>query len=100
MLSSFLETFDVGCVIPGKVTLQEFVNYYSNISDSLENDDYFNLMMRNVWHIDQRNDPFSATGVPGMRILRTQADGTQYVEETKESRFHGLMDSEVSSTPA
>ena len=54
-LNSFLETFDVGCIIPGKVTLDEFINYYSNISENMDNDDYFDLMINNVWGINNTN---------------------------------------------
>ncbi|KAH8077630.1 serine/threonine kinase [Aureococcus anophagefferens] len=47
----FLETFDVGGDLDGKVTAQEFENYYENVSCSVDDDDYFELMMRNAWHI-------------------------------------------------
>ena len=34
-----------------KLTLQEFVEYYTNISASIDNDDYFELMIRNAWNL-------------------------------------------------
>jgi hypothetical protein len=33
----------------GKVTFEEFVEYYNNISCSIENDAYFDLMISNAW---------------------------------------------------
>ena len=83
-LSSFLETFDVGGVRHGKVTRQEFINYYSNISESVENDDYFELMIRNVWHVDGHSDAQSQAA--SKRVMMTRSDGSQHVEEHKDAR--------------
>lgn len=33
------------------MTLEEFTEYYNNISSSIDNDDYFALMMNNSWNI-------------------------------------------------
>ena len=33
----------------GTVTHEEWIDYYSNISCSIDNDDYFVLMMENAW---------------------------------------------------
>lgn len=49
ILLEMLESFDVGGEKDGKVTKKEFQNYYSNISASIDNDDYFELMIRNAW---------------------------------------------------
>jgi hypothetical protein len=50
----FLDTFDVGGVRPGLITREEFVRYYTNISASINDDDYFELMLRKVWHINEQ----------------------------------------------
>lgn len=31
--------------------MDEFIEYYTNISASLDNDDYFALMMNNSWNL-------------------------------------------------
>lgn len=46
VLKEFLETFDAG-EKDGKVTLKEFERYYANISASIDDDDYFELVIRN-----------------------------------------------------
>jgi len=51
VLAEFLDTFDVGGEKDGMVTKDEFTNYYKNISASIDSDDYFELMIRNAWHI-------------------------------------------------
>merc|ERR1712217_749207 len=35
----------------GKVSREEFIESYQWVSASIDNDDYFELMMRNAWHI-------------------------------------------------
>jgi len=34
------------------VTFIEFIEYYNNISASIDDDKYFELMMRNAWNFD------------------------------------------------
>lgn len=35
-----------------KVTWEEFLEYYNNVSSSIDNDTYFELMMKNAWNLD------------------------------------------------
>jgi len=35
-----------------EVTWEEFLEYYNNISGSIDDDKYFDLMMRNTWNFD------------------------------------------------
>ena len=77
----FLDTFDVGGVKDGKVTPEEFCNYYANVSASIDNDDYFELMIRNAWHISGGEG--WCTNTSNRRVLVTHTDGRQTVEEVK-----------------
>lgn len=57
ILMDFIETFETHHSIKhqhdrdSRVTLEEFVEYYANISVSIDNDEYFALMMNNSWNI-------------------------------------------------
>jgi hypothetical protein len=51
ILQELIANFEVGGKKDGIVTLEEFENYYANISASVDDDDYFELMIRNAWHI-------------------------------------------------
>eukprot|EP01034_Spumella_vulgaris_P024624 gene24624-30992_t len=81
VLLEFLAGFDVGGVSDGQVTREEFANYYTQISSSIERDDYFELMIRNAWHISGGEG--QAANSSNTRVLVTRADGSQYVEEIK-----------------
>jgi hypothetical protein len=97
ILSEFVGTFDVGGEVDGMVTLPEFVNYYANVGANIDNDDYFELLVRNVWHVPVTAGgaavaaaaPPAAVVAAGRgaeassvhRVLVTRADGSQYVEE-------------------
>jgi Ca2+-binding EF-hand superfamily protein len=58
ILLEFLETFETHHSIRNNgapdhvVTKEEFEEYYSNISASIDNDQYFELMMNNAWKIN------------------------------------------------
>jgi Ca2+-binding EF-hand superfamily protein len=82
VLRDFLDTFDVGGEVDGKVTQQEFENYYSNVGASIDNDDYFELMIRNSWHISGGVSP--AANSSSRRVLVTRSDGSQSVEEIQD----------------
>jgi Ca2+-binding EF-hand superfamily protein len=38
----------------GYITLNDFENYYSNLSASVDDDDYFELIIRNTWRLKQK----------------------------------------------
>lgn len=43
----------------GLVTMEEFIEYYTNISCSIDNDSYFDLMISNAWDLDGTGNPAS-----------------------------------------
>lgn len=60
VLFEFLDTFEMAYSIKNKdqnsrdrkVAPEEWLEYYQNISASIGNDDYFDLMMTNTWNLD------------------------------------------------
>ena len=77
-LNELLQVFEVDSV-DGKVTEDEFLNYYHNISTCIDNDDYFELMIRNGWHISGGEG--QAANTANTRVLVTNDDGSQEVVE-------------------
>ena len=45
---------DLSKAADGKVTLNEFMDYYSNVSASIDDDQYFQLMITNAWNLDDK----------------------------------------------
>jgi len=66
----------------GIITYEEFLDYYKNVSASIEKDDYFELMIRNAWHISGGTGWCENTTC--LRCLVTKYDGTQEVVELKD----------------
>eukprot|EP01038_Epipyxis_sp_PR26KG_P014278 gene14278-19155_t len=81
ILAEFLDTFEVGGTKDGKVTPSEFIAYYGNVSSSIDLDDYFELMIRNAWHISGGEGWCANSSC--RRVLVTHADGHQSVQEIK-----------------
>ncbi|EQC38943.1 hypothetical protein SDRG_03898 [Saprolegnia diclina VS20] len=65
----------------GTVSLAEFETYYRGISASIDGDDYFELMMRNAWHLSGGTG--ACANSSNRRVLVTHADGHQTIEEIK-----------------
>ena len=62
VLLEFLETFEAnhnylnGTQSDGKVTLDEFIEYYENVSMSIDDDAYFEAMITRAWNLDGAQD--------------------------------------------
>ena len=90
VLREFLDTFDVGGVKDGIVSLEEFENYYSNVSASIDDDVYFELMIRNAWHISGGEG--QAANSSNRRVLVRSADGYESVQEIRNDLGVGSKD--------
>jgi hypothetical protein len=61
VLYEFLDTFEQHYALMDRgskdriIKLHEFVEYYNNISASIDSDDYFELMIRNAWNLDNKS---------------------------------------------
>ena len=62
-LAEFLDTFEYQFSLlsdekenEGKVSLEEFVDYYRNISFGIKNDEYFEEMIKSVYSLDNRRN--------------------------------------------
>jgi len=63
------------------VTVDDFLEYYDWISASIDRDDYFELMIRNAWHIEGGEG--WAANTSNLRVLVTHEDGHQSIETIK-----------------
>ena len=61
----------------GIITLQEFEDHYKEVSASIDDDDYFELMIRNAWRI--AGGTGAAANTANKRVLVTNKDGSQRV---------------------
>lgn len=60
VLAEFLDTFEDhyadmrghADARNGEITLEEWIEYYNNVSMSIDDDAYFELMMNNTWNLD------------------------------------------------
>ncbi|XP_008628825.1 calcyphosin-like protein [Corvus cornix cornix] len=48
---AFLDNFDSPYEKDGRVTTEEFMNYYAGVSASIDTDVYFIIMMKNAWKL-------------------------------------------------
>lgn len=68
VITEFMETFEKhhsllsegkGGRGDGMVSLDEFIEYYNNISCNIEQDSYFDLMISNAWNLEGGSNPGS-----------------------------------------
>jgi hypothetical protein len=58
VLGEFIDTFELHHTLKHpedkdrKITVREFMEYYNNVSASIDNDQYFELMMTNAWNLN------------------------------------------------
>lgn len=55
VLQEFLDTFDVGSTVPGKVVRDEFIEYYTNINAVIE-EEYLEVILRKTWGVNPPSD--------------------------------------------
>lgn len=81
VFDQFLEKWERNGVRDGKVTLEEFREYYNDVSASIDSDEYFELMIKNAWHIvDTKADPRSpVANTSNLRVLVEFVDGRQEI---------------------
>lgn len=64
VLSEFLETFEIHHNLlnneqaNNEVTLAEFIEYYNNVSASIDDDKYFEVMMDGSWNLSGHANPY------------------------------------------
>merc|ERR1712167_23607 len=75
----------------GIVTREEFREYYADVSASIDNDDYFELMIRNAWHISGGEGQYANTSC--RRVLVVHSDGAQEVVEIQNDM--GITDDDL-----
>jgi hypothetical protein len=80
-LRHFLDQFDSGNK-DGVVTRDEFTEYYRNVSASIDGDDYFELMMRNAWHLSGGQGWCENSA--NRRVLVRDGQGRERVEEVRD----------------
>jgi hypothetical protein len=79
VLQSFLAGFDGSLgQKTGIVTQEKFLSYYSSVSAAVDDDAYFELILRNTWHLPGAGDTTCR------RLLVTKEDGTQSIEEIED----------------
>lgn len=79
VIATFIDQFEKYGNHDGVVTLKEFVEYYRFVSASIDDDDYFELMIRNAWHISGGKGVAENTSC--LRVLVTHTDGSEEVVE-------------------
>jgi Ca2+-binding EF-hand superfamily protein len=75
----------------GIITVNEFIKYYQDISASIDRDDYFELMIRNAWHMSGGSG--NTANSSNLRVLVVYTDGSQQIVEIQNDM--GLSRSDI-----
>ena len=100
VMKEFLDTFDVGGTQPGKVTRDEFVQYYANISFSVNDADYMEFIIRSTWHVD---DGMNAMGTLSNRLSNPRNSIASRIRDAQSFSGYGgraRTDNQVDTTAA
>jgi len=65
----------------GVITRDLFLDHYKDVSASIDDEDYFELMIRNAWHISGGEGWYENTA--NKRVLVVHTDGSEEVVEVK-----------------
>lgn len=82
--SEMLESFDQGGDLDGRVTWTEFLNFFAGVSLAIDDEDYFELVMRNAIKPSNGSPTrgrFAATYANARRVKVTFGDKSQQVVE-------------------
>mgnify|MGYP003884384371 CR=1 FL=1 len=74
----------------GIITIDEFMKYYHGVSASIDRDDYFELVIRNAWHLSGGKGVSANTTC--RRVVVTFKNGTESVQEISDDLGLDLKD--------
>jgi len=82
VMREFMGMWDSETAPDGKLTFPQFLDYYRDISASIDSDEYFELMIRNAWHISGGEG--AAQNTSNIRVCVTHTDGSQEIVGLKD----------------
>ena len=75
----------------GKITKNEFLNYYYNVSAACDRDDYFEIVIRNAWHFSGMESWSSNSANPRFRQINSRNDGTDFIDDNGPRTLENLI---------
>ena len=91
-LEEILDTYEQG-EADGIITFQEFLEYYRDVSAGIDSEDYFELMIRNAWHMSGGEGAAMCTSC--RRVLVTHSDKSEEVCEIMNDLGIGPKDIDI-----
>lgn len=93
VLTEWLSTFEnhynmiTGGQNDGKISPEEFLEYYTQVSANIDNDAYFELMMSNVWNLENKNNPNSMPFAGSSKKIATVNSREAYLRDHHRNLF-------------